>query len=521
VAPRWVEATRALEGIAAPGPFLGEEWLAGPYPVLRNIRLLERSFADLAAGRPPEPPGPVTTRQGGQVVVRVFPAGSWDRLFFPGVTGEVWMEPRVRLENLADFQAAAWRGEGEPTGGVALVLGGGNVSSIGPMDTLYKLFADRRVVLYKSHPVQDPVAPLFAEAFAPLVAAGWLRVVQGGADVGAYLTDHPGVDSVHITGSDRTYEAIAFGPGPEGAARKAAGRPRLAKPITAELGNVSPVIVVPGPWSAGDLAYQAENVVSMLTNNAGFNCNAARVIVTHAGWAQRGELLGAMRRLLAATPTRPAYYPGAAERCDRVLADHPEAELYGERRGDELPWVLVPGLDPAAADDVAFRVEAFCSLFGETALAAPSAARFVDRAVELCNETLWGTLNATLLVHPASLRDPETAAAVERALAELRYGTVSVNHWAAVGYAVAATPWGSFPGNPPADIQSGTGWVHNTFLFDRPQKVVLRSPFRVWPKPPWFVSHRTSGPLSQDLTRFEGTHALGRVPAIFWHALQG
>ena len=520
VAPRWVEATRTLEGIAATGPFVGEEWLAGPYPVLRNIRLLERTFADLAAGRVPEPPGPVTTRQGGRVVVRVFPTGVWDRAFFPGVTADVWMDPGVRLETLSETQAVAYR-EGAGRGAVALVLGAGNVSSIGPMDTLHKLFTDRQVVLYKSHPVQDPVAPLYEEAFAAFIEAGWLRVVRGGAEVGAYLTDHPGIDEIHVTGSDRTYEAIVFGTGEEGAARKAAGRRRLTKRVTAELGNVSPVIVVPGPWSAGDVAYQGENIASMLTNNAGFNCNAARIVVTHAEWARREDLLAAVRVVLAATPIRPAYYPGAAERCDRVVAVHPEAELYGQRHEGELPWVFVPGLDPAAHDDPAFRVEAFCSLFGEAPIPAPSVARFVERAVEFCNRTLWGTLNVTLLVHPASLRDAETATAVERAVADLEYGTVSLNHWAAVGYAIASTPWGSYPGNEPTDIQSGVGWVHNPFLFDRPEKAVIRSPFRAWPKPPWFVSHKTAGSLAEDLTSFEAERSLASVPSILWHALRG
>ncbi len=523
LADRWVAASREIEGIAGSGAFHGEEWLAGPYCVLRNLRLLEESLADLAEGRPPRIPGPVTRRPDGRAVARIFPGSLWDRVFFPGVTAEVWMEPGVTPETLAAAQAAAYReaGSGPVPGRVALVLGGGNVSSIGPMDTLFKLFAEKQVVLYKSHPVQDRLGPLFEEAFGPLIDGGFVRVVYGGADVGTYLVHHPGVDEVHMTGSDRTYEAIVFGPGEDGARRRREGRPQLDKPVTAELGNVSPVIVVPGPWSDGEVAYQAENVVSMLTNNAGFNCNAARVVVTHAGWARRDDLLAAMRRVLASTPTRPAFYPGAAERCERFLAAHPDGERFGAPAAGELPWVLLPGLDAGREDDIAFRTEAFSSVFGETALAAPSAARFVDRAVEFCNERLWGTLNVTLIVHPDALRDPETAAAVDRALADLRYGTVSINHWAAVGYALASPPWGSIPGQTPADIQSGTGWVHNTFLFDRPEKTVVRSPFRVWPKPPWFVSHQTAGALAHDLAAFEADPGPLRVPSIFWHALRG
>lgn len=524
LAHRWVETTRRLEGISeAPAAFAGEEWLAGPYPVLRNVRLLEAALADLGAGRPPQVPGPVTAHPTGQVVARVFPREGWDRLFFPGVTAEVWMEPGIGRDELGEHQAAAYReaGSAATPGRIALVLGAGNVSSIGPMDTLARLFADKHLVLYKVHPVQEPLTPLFEEAFASFIERGFLTVVTGGAEVGGYLAAHPEVDEIHMTGSDRTYEAIVFGTGEEGRANKAAGRRVTTKPITAELGNVSPVIVVPGPWSPGDLAYQGENVASMLTNNAGFNCNAARVIVTHREWPRREDFLAAVRNALAAAPTRPAYYPGAEARCRQVLAEHPEAERFGAEGDGATPWVLVPGLDPEAADEPLFREEAFCSLFAETALDAPSVARFVDRAVELANERLWGTLNVTLIVHPDSLRDPETRAAVAHAEAALRYGTVSINHWAAVGYALASTPWGSFPGNPPEDIQSGTGWVHNAYLFDRPQKSVIRSPFRAWPKPPWFVSHRSAGDLAEVLTAFEGTHSPARLPRLMWNALRG
>jgi len=162
-----------------------------------------------------------------------------------------------------------------------------------------------------------------------LVDAGVLRIVAGGAAAGAYLTRHPQVDEIHITGSDKTYNAIVFGTGDEGERRRAAGQRLLDKPVTAELGNVSPVIVVPGEWSRADLLYQAENVATMLANNAGFNCLSIRVLVTHEGWPQRQAFLGALEAALAAIPTRRAYYPGAVQREQAFLADHPDAELLG------------------------------------------------------------------------------------------------------------------------------------------------------------------------------------------------
>jgi len=521
VAERWTAAALEAEGLQPDAVGSGEEALVGPYFVLRNLRLLRRTLSEIESYGRPRIPGPVAILPSGQVAARIFPGDLYDRILYAGISAEVWMEPGVTPESLPGTMATVY-GSAERSSGVALVLSAGNVSSIGPMDALYKLFAEDRVVLYKTHPVNAYLGPLFAEGFGPLVERGFLQVVYGGAEEGAFLCNHAGVDEIHITGSDRTFEAIVFGPGAEGKRRKERGEPALNKPVSAELGNVSPVIVVPGPWSAGDLAYQAENLGTMLANNAGFNCNAARVIVQHAGWPQREALLDGVRGLLAGLPTRRAYYPGAEERFEAFLAAHESnAETFGARGGDRLPWALIPHLDPAAKDDICFRQEAFCGVFAETALAAPGVPEFLARAVEFCNETLWGTLNVTLLVHPATLAEPANRAAFEAAVAGLRYGTVSINHWAAIGYGLVATPWGAFPGHTPQDIQSGTGFVHNTLLFSRLQKSVVRAPFRAWPKPVWFATHRTAHRLTPELTRFEADPTPAKLPGILALALRG
>jgi len=384
------------------------------------------------------------------------------------------------------------------------------------------LFVEDQVVLFKTNPVNAYLGPLMIEGFRALVEPGFLRMVYGGAAEGAYLCNHPGVDEIHITGSDKTFDAIVFGPGAEGAKRKAEHQPLLTKRITGELGNVSPVIVVPGPWSASDLAYHAEHIATMLTNNAGFNCNATRVILQHAGWAQRDQLLGGIRRVLAQVPTRNAYYPGAKERQRAFVATHPEAEQFGTPQQEHLPWTLIAGVDPQNTDDMCFSTEAFCGLFAETALDAANVAEYIDNAVAFANEHIWGTLNATILVHPRSLKHPAIAAAVERAIAKLRYGTVGVNYWAGTGFTLGTTTWGAFPGHDLHNIQSGTGVVHNTLMFSRPQKTVLRGPFRSIPTPAWFVTHgRTASKVFPKLVSFEASPSPWKVPGILWSAMVG
>ncbi len=517
----WIAASLQAKGIAGDSPGVGEEWVAGVWPVLKNLRQLRNSLSDIETYGHPSIPGPVTTRPDGQVVAQVFPQTTYDRLFFTGVTAEIWMEPGVTAEELPKTQAIAYQ-EQKHGGKVALVLGAGNVASIGPMDILYKLFVEDQVVIFKTNPINAYLGPLIEESFRSLIEQGFLQVVYGGAVEGAYLCDHPGVEEIHITGSDKTFDAIVFGTGEEGARRKAERQPVLNKRITGELGNVSPVIVVPGPWSAGDLAYQAEHIVSMLTNNAGFNCNATRVVIQHREWEQRDQLLQHMRNILAQVPTRIAYYPGAHNRYQAFVSAHPEAEQFGTTTEKELPWTLIAGVNPDATDDLCFTTEAFCSLFAETNIDAASVPEYIDRAVDLANKHHWGTLNATIIVHPTSLKDPAVAAAVERAVANLRYGTIGVNYWAGTGFVLCVTTWGAFPGHEMHDIQSGVGVVHNTLMFSRPQKSVLRAPFRSSPKPPWFVTRgKTARKVFPKLVDLEVSPSPWKVPGILWSAITG
>ncbi len=519
IAERWVDASIRAKGIAEDSLCVGEEWAAGAWPVLKNLRQLRQSLTDIEADGHPKIPGRVTTNANGQVVAQVFPQTMYDRLFFERIKGEIWMEPDVTIEGLFKSQAMAYYDK-EHEGKVTLVLGAGNVSSIGPMDVIYKLFVEDQVVLFKANPVNAYLGPLMGKAFRALIDLGFLRIVYGGAVEGAYLCNHAGIEEIHITGSDKTFDAIVFGSGAEGEKRKIERAPLLNKRVTGELGNVSPVIVVPGNWSKAELTYQAEHIDTMLTNNAGFNCNATRVIIQDAGWIQRNQLLEEMRRVLAQIPSREAYYPGAKERHRMFVEEHPEAERIGNSSETELPWTLIAGVDASKIDDVCFTTEAFCSLFAETALQAKSVPEYIDKAVEFTNRQIWGSLNATIIVHPTTLRDPEIKAAIERAIANLRYGTVGINIWAGTGFTFGTTTWGAFPGHELHNIQSGLGVVHNTLMFSRPQKSVIWGPFRGALTPPWFVTRgKTARKLFPKLATFEAAPSALKIPGILAAAL--
>ena len=510
VADQWSSAVAEAEGMSPSEA--AEVALAGPYLALRQLRLLGRSLRDLAKGGTPRIPGPVTTLDDGRVSARVMPFDRFDRVMYPRVTADVWMQPGVTQADLPSTQAVAYR---EPdAGGVCLVLGAGNVSSIAPLDAIYKLFVANRVVILKMHPTQAFLTPILAAGMRALIDEGYVRIVQGGAAEGAYLASHPGVDELHITGSYRTYETVVFGPGAEGDERRLKDEPILHKPFTAELGNLTPVIVVPGRWTDAEIGYQADNLATMLTNNAGFNCTTPRVIITPAGWRQRQQFLNALRARLVGDTGSGGVLPRCRRRFDQFVGAHPEAELYGDRADGRLPWALIADLDPGARDDPCFTTEAFCGVFGELPLPSADIADYLDRAVAFANDALWGSLNVTLIVHPSSMRDPGVAAAVEKAVTDLRYGTVAINHWSALGFALGVTPWGAFPGHARNDIGSGTDVVHNTLMFSRVEKTVVRAPFRAWPKPVWFGSHRTAHRMAAMLVRFEAHPSLLRLAAM-------
>ena len=509
----WVADACRAKGIPDSSPQTGEEWLGGPVTTLRNMRLFVEALRH--GGVRPLPS--VRTAPNGQTVATVFPTSPLDKLMMGGISAEVWVEPgkeasqgRIYRDKLAGKAS---------TGKVALVLGAGNVASIGPMDALYKLFVDDEVVILKTNPVNAYLGPHIEEAMRPLVDEGFFAVVHGGAEVGSHIVNHPKIDSIHMTGSDRTHDAIVWGRDPEEQKRrKAANDPFITKPISSELGAVTPVLVVPGPWSDADIEFQARHVASMVANNASFNCNAAKALVVASGWDRKQQFLAKVRDALAKMPARKAYYPGAQDRYRGFLDHYPTAEKLGDGSSDVVPWTVIPNVPPKPGE-YALTNEAFCGVLALVELEASDAASFLKAAVPFANDTMWGTLSAMVLIDPVT--EKENKAAFEQALADLRYGGIAVNAFAGVIYALVVTTWGAFPGHPLTDIQSGRGVVHNAFMFDNPQKSIVRAPFRIKPTPLWFADHKTQGSTAKALAEMEAYPSFLKLPKLIANAVRG
>jgi hypothetical protein len=498
VGPQWVKAELAAKGLYQGTLGEAEEWifLAG---IMRAMRMLENSLAAIKRNGSLKLPGDFTVRPGEQIEVQVFPTNLYDRLMFPQVRGWVRFLPGASKEEITRlhfYNAANTRN------GIALVLGAGNAGMLPLVDIFHRLFVEKQVVAFKPNPVNAHLGPLIEMGLRVLIEKGYLQVLYGGLAEGAYLAEHPQIDELHLTGSHKTYEKIVFGPGTEGQARKAESSPLNKRPFICELGNVSPVIIVPGPWSPADLREQVEQLATWLVANAGFGCLTPRVLILHEGWPLREKFLDALGKILEQVETRRAYYPGAGAIHSAVLEQHPHARLYGEITAERLPWTIVSGVDSSNREDICFTREAFCSLCAETSLKAPDGATFLERAVDFANEVLWGNLTAMLVVHPKSLVDPLTSGAVGMAVNRLNYGTVVVNHFAFASYYLQVLPWGGYPGNHPADIQSGLGRTANAYLLSQVEKSVLWSPFKKRPDP-IRVTSKNPHRFARGLARFE------------------
>ena len=515
-AAQWVEASVRAKGTLATPSLAGEEWMSGPWVLLRCVKQMIHTLESVCSDAT-EMEADLQSRRtaSGQLAVQVFPRRLVDRLLMNGVRAEVWLEPEARLESATDYRHPA-----SQHGGLQLVLGAGNISSIAVLDALYKLYNEHAVVMLKLNPVTDYLSPVLEKIFAPLIEDGYFALASGAADLGAWLCTHPMVDAIHITGSAATHDRIVFG--------NASGpnrRRHNLKPITSELGGVSPVIVVPGPWTQADLRFQAAHIATQRLHNGGFNCIASQIAILPESWQQTPALIDAIRAAVNQAPSRPAYYPGSSARLRKFR------ERYNQPpdRADPERLVIPVAADSRGEEALIFLEEAFAAVLGITRLPGTDALAYLDNAIDFCNERLSGSLGVSLLIHPATLR--ELGNRLDPLLARLRYGCIGINIWQGAGFFLTETPWGAYPGHTIDDVQSGIGKVHNTLMLARTQKSVVYGPFHPFPRallhdggllpfPPWFVSHRSAHRVGRLLFDFEAGPSLLKIPKIAWHASQ-
>ena len=497
------------KGISRGSPAEAEEWFAGPSVAVGLARHHAMTMRDIAAKGRPRKPGKIERTKDGRVITHLAPMASGGRLVETGNVFRVLHTEGTTREQVTQGQAEMARFDGAP--GVTAVLGAGNVASIPVADVLHTLFIENRTAVLKMNPVNAYLRAPFDKAFAPLIEAGYLQIVDGGAAVGAALVEDKRVTHVHLTGSADTHDRIVWGPpGPEQIARKKEGRPALQKIVTSELGNVSPILVVPYLYSTREITAIAEMLATQITNNASFNCNAGKMLVLPKGFPQRRLLIDTLERVLGKVPVRKAYYPGAQER-HRMLTAGREVVNVGAAKAEDgtLPWSLVVDLDAGNGADPLFSTEPFCSILSIVEVGSLDPIEFLEHAVTFCNEQLWGTLAASLFVPPLFHDDGVVEHAVEKAIRRLEYGAVGVNVWPALVYATPRAPWGGHPKGTPEDVQSGIGFVHNPLYLPRIEKTIVEGPLVPVPRPPFVVGAKHAIAAAKQLTEYAANPGVG------------
>lgn len=524
----WAETAARKKGIPEDSPLVGEEWISGPYTVMSACNGLLQTLSQIE-GKTFLKSLKTRKTESGQTAVQVLPHSIWDHLLLSGVSAEVWMEKGVTSQNLAQNTARAYDAPADQrVGKVALVLGAGNIAAIAPLDVLQKLFNDHCVTILKMNPVNEYLADFLSDALKPLIDFGALRIVKGGADVGAYLCEHPDIDEIHITGSGASHDMIVWGRGEEAARNKAANTPKLTKPITSELGAVCPTIVVPGPWTAADLKFQAENIATQKMHNSGFNCVACQMLILPKSWDKKQRLLETIENVIGGMDPRQPYYPGAVDRLSKFESQADNVVRFD--RGP-VPACLV-GTDTPSSDSTYRMEEVFAPAMTTHEIAQSDPEAYLRAAIKFANESLYGTLGSNIIIHPKTIKQIGKKR-FDEIIADFHYGTIAINTWSGLGFLTPACPWGAFPGHTLQDVQSGIGFAHNTYMFDAAERVIVQAPWRPFPrnllsggmtllpKPPWFVTNKKQHKVGMLLTRFQHTPSILKLPRIFLNALLG
>ena len=470
-------------------PAEGEEWLGGPFASVLATQYYIKSLInddDLVEGN----------FNNSENSYKVFPNNFIERITFPFINAKVYFNKSMSFEDINKFRGFSKRYDIEPS--ITLILGAGNFSSIPYLDVLYHLITRRSVILLKLNPVNEYLKPVFEKVFKNFIERGYIIVTNGNINESKYMATHPGINHIHLTGSDKTYEDIVYGRELTGNERSIKTLSKInPKPITSELGNVTPIIIHPGKWSTSDIKYQARKIVTGKLNNNGFNCIAAQVVVLPDGWGHTETLIKYVKYYMNKAKDRKAYYPDSIERLTKLEKDKSYERVNSlscttPHLTREIKAYNKYELDEVWSSTIYFRKIAYSN-----------AEDYVKKSIDYCNNELWGNLGVSVIIknHNNKFNKHITNSYIEN----LKYGTIAINEWAAIGYIIPQLPWGGFPGNKDNDIQSGQSVVHNSMLFESPLKGIVETKFRISRliDPPWFITNRKSRRLFMNLTYFQ------------------
>ncbi|QDZ43222.1 aminobutyraldehyde dehydrogenase [Corynebacterium sp. sy039] len=261
------------------------------------------------------------------------------------------------------------------------------------------------------------LAELIAQCFPP----GVINIVLGDATTGTYLTKHPDVDMVSITGSVSAGRAVG----------KVAGE--NLKRSHLELGGKAPVIVC----ADADLVKAAEGIAAAGLFNAGQDCTAATRVLVEEEIAQKfiDGLVSEVEKIRPGQPEDAEAFYGSLnnkkhfDKVMKVLAELPDHAhvLTGGKRWGEVGYYVEPTVIAGLKQNDSEIQE---EIFGPI-ITVQTFSNF-DHALELANDVKYGLASSVWSSNNEK---------VQRASRELDFGCVWANAHIPL---VAEMPHGGF-----------------------------------------------------------------------------
>jgi acyl-CoA reductase-like NAD-dependent aldehyde dehydrogenase len=383
----------------------------GPWPrtepadridaIRRLMKLYGERQGDMAQAISTELGAPITFAKRAQVALPTMMMKAFCAL----AENYPWQETRP------GFFGSDLRIRREPVGVVAAVVPWNMPQFLTVTKLVPALLAGCCVVL-KPAPESPLDALLLAEMLGEIgLPPGVVSVLPGGAELGAHLVTHPGVDKVSFTGSTAAGRRVAEACG--------AGLKR----VSLELGGKSAAIVL----ADADPSTVAAGIRSASLSNSGQICNALSRILVPA--SRSGDYVAAleaeMAGIVVGDPADPATQMGplVAQRQQQRVREYIESgQQEGARLvlgGTELPdgveqgWYVRPTLFSDADNSMRIARE---EIFGPVLTVIPY--RDEDDAISIANDSDYGLAG--------SVFTGDTDRGVDIA-ARIRTGTFGVN----------------------------------------------------------------------------------------------
>jgi acyl-CoA reductase-like NAD-dependent aldehyde dehydrogenase len=370
----------------------------------------------------------------------------------------------------------------------AAILGPGNFDA--PTDLLCELFIKGRVCVYKPNPINEASVDVLKKIMEPVIALGYVAFVPETIPAAKALVQHDQVQEIVLTGSQATLDKIKWGNTLEEQERnKGKNTPINQTPVCAELGAVTPWIIVPGPqWTKRSVDKHARALAFAKMANNGHICVAPQVVVLPKDWKHRAYFWERTRYWLSQHPGSVPYYPGSAE-SHKHFQQHPNAELIEAAQeeskavfpGQQRPILISNTSIENDHDQELFQREAWCPVLMELPIDAAKSdtdpMAYLKHAIQVSQSNLYGSLSIAILINDKTIR--RSKGEFDDILANhLQYGLVGINIWPCYGNNISQLRWGAFSGNS----ASGTGSLGNANLYRHTEKTILRAPFLHLPR---------------------------------------